>query len=759
MRAALGHARALVRRVSRLGLAGVCVLVALACEGTPEGNAGAGIDATDVADTIDADTAATVDSAETNGADIGGAETRASADADDTTAPTDGSSGGDAADSATTGDATTPDDGEDGVTAEDAGADAAEDGESDDVGADGDAEDAADDTEDTADDADDTLDAADDDADGDSSDAALEDAVDDGGDAADGGDAEDAAADGAGDGEGDAGDAAAETTQTDVMTGPDGGPLVIEPESLPQTPLADITGDFPLSQMPNHGPCLAAADFDGDGYEDFAVVRLDAGQPTIRAILLKKTGAQQVISSFDATTSDPSFGCSAADFNGDNKPDLVFGGLSGAALYLGDGKGGFKDATAQWLPYFMFFQAFSVQPADLDGDGDLDLFVGSGFAPPSCTALKCQFTSSDLLCTLDPPLPETPQLQDRVLIQGDKLPMVDATTTWKVPGGGNQTVVMALDVDEDGKMDMLVGDDMGQHRLLHNEGGTFSSYSDKIGFHPYAGAMGWAVGDLNLDGLMDLVLAESGPTPVYAGSDPKGAPAGLPVAPFIDIGGLMGVWWTTWGASAWSPIVADLDQDGRDDLLLGVTANFSYDKAATFGAVCIESQQDPSFNPFAGTPSLDLLYLHEQPDKWTAYKLPAGPAPHVVFLDQKAIDVDHDGDLDIVQTRPGTSSLGSIVRVLRNDLPKKGGAFQVRVQGKGKNQDALGSVVRATIGGKEIRRYLNGSGGFGGNPARIAHFGLGSGGIAKDVRVRWPDGKESKLGDATDGTLLQATWP
>ena len=535
--------------------------------------------------------------------------------------------------------------------------------------------------------------------------------------------------------------------------------MEIDPATLPQAPFIDVSQQYGAVSGAVYGPCVAVADFDGNGFQDFATIVISSGNKTSIRVALLSAGPPQFASSpFDTTVMQPNFACSAADMNGDNKPDLLFSGFSGAAIYLGDGKGYFQDASAAFLPYIMDFAAFGIVPVDLDGDLDLDLFIPAGFDPPPCTHLQCQFTSSDLLCTLVPPMKQTIEMQDRVLIRGPKLPMVDATKAWKVPTGGNQTVAAAVDIDEDGKIDVLVGDDMGSHRLLHNLGGSFASYEQEIGFHPYAGAMGWALGDLNDDGLVDVVLAESGPTPVYAGMKPK---AGLP-AQFEDIGGQLGLWWTTWGASAWSPHIADFDLDGRDDLLVGVSANFSKAQAEGFSNVCIASRGGGTFDPFAGVPSLDLLYLRDGDKGWKGHKFQAGVAPHVVFLEQALLDLDGDGDLDVVQTRPGGGDgmmPVSVLRVLRNDLPKKGGSFRVVVRGKGNNQDALGAVVSATIGGVVRKRLLFGSGGFGGTATRFAHFGLGPSGKATAVKVRWPDGKETALPDGLPGAAYQAIWP
>ena len=532
----------------------------------------------------------------------------------------------------------------------------------------------------------------------------------------------------------------------------------VDPLSLPLAQFTDATKAYGVSPDTIHQPCVAVADFDGNGRDDFVVVELTGpgNKATIQTRLLSASGTKVVGSPFDGSTMQPNFGCTAVDLNSDGHQDLLFGGFSGLSLYLGDGKGGFVDKSAQWLPYLMDFESFSVVPADLDGDGDLDLYVGAGFAPPSCQSLQCAYTDSDLLCTVNPPIPSWPNLQDRVLIQGATPPLVDETPKWNVPGSGTQTVAAALDVDGDGKVDMLVADDFGSARILRNLGATFVSYDVNVGLHPYSGAMGWTAADFDGDLLPDLVIAESGPTPIYR-QLPKPGP-GLPFQ-FEDIGWKYDSWGPHWTASSWSPIAADFDHDGQEDLLIANASHVTAEMASNPAQLCALSQQAGVDSLFVGLPSVDVLLLRQADGSAKAHRLVGGKHAHIIIVEQREIDLDDDGDLDLVQTRPGPQMMTSQVRILRNDLVKKGGSVRVRLKGKAGNLDALGAKVYATIGGKVRVRWLFGSGAFGGLPARVAHFGLGSAKEAKDVKVIWPDGKETALGVIPAGNAVVAKWP
>ncbi|MGA2372192.1 MAG: FG-GAP repeat domain-containing protein [Candidatus Korobacteraceae bacterium] len=162
-----------------------------------------------------------------------------------------------------------------------------------------------------------------------------------------------------------------------------------------------------------------------------------------------------------------------ADFNGDGKLDLAIAD-SGVSVLLGNGDGTFRPGVEYEAGGF----STTVATGDFNRDGILDL-VTSNFSTGNVSVL---------------------------LGNGDGTfrPHVD------YPAGLNPTGVVVADFNGDGKLDLAVGipgsDGGAVAILLGNGDGTFRAPVD---YPVPEGAVRVDVGDVNQDGKLDLVVANS----------------------------------------------------------------------------------------------------------------------------------------------------------------------------------------------------------------------------------------------------------
>jgi hypothetical protein len=211
-----------------------------------------------------------------------------------------------------------------------------------------------------------------------------------------------------------------------------------------------------------------AADFNGDGWLDIYVA--NDGKPNILWINAKDgTFRNEGLMSGAALNQDgrpeAGMGVGAADFDGDGDEDLFVTHLTGETntLYVNDGTGMFEDRTIQAtlstgsLPY----TGFGTGWFDFDNDGLLDLLAVNGAV----------YTIEALARAGDP----YPLHQKNLLLEnrgGGRYEDVghraaSALTLSEVSRGA-----AFGDVDNDGDVDVLIGNSNGPTRLLINEVGS-----------------------------------------------------------------------------------------------------------------------------------------------------------------------------------------------------------------------------------------------------------------------------------------------
>lgn len=261
------------------------------------------------------------------------------------------------------------------------------------------------------------------------------------------------------------------------------------------------------------GPKIAVADVNGDGLDDLYACGAK-GQPGTLLV-------QQADGSFLAADTTL-FGADAAgedvdalffDANGDKKPDLyvVTGGNEYTGkdpaltdrLYINDGQGHFTKSSG--LP-LLYANKSCVTAADIDHDGDMDLFVGN-LADPRAYGI-----------------PQTSYLlindgRGNFSVAGqDKMPLAQI---------GMVTSAVFADVNQDGWPDLVVAGEWMPLTVFINHGGNFIK-------NPLAHTSGWwqslYLDDVNGDGKLDILAGNWGWNNKF--EDGKNSPVKLYVADF-----------------------------------------------------------------------------------------------------------------------------------------------------------------------------------------------------------------------------------
>lgn len=332
-------------------------------------------------------------------------------------------------------------------------------------------------------------------------------------------------------------------TRSEALTftaGPKSGFTLMDPGAVGVRFTNELRGDLALTNAVAHnGAGLAIGDVNGDRWPDLFFCNL---QGPNRLYLNRKNWRFEEVDPGPASCGeDLSTAAVLSDLDGDGDLDLLVNGIAaGTRLFLNDGHGVWTESTSSGLSRSA--SAMSMALADIDGDGDLDLYCTHyidvmHLADPTTRFALARRGEQWEVARVNGESTRAPKWKDRFEATGDgkvrELPEVHGF--YRNDGGGSFTAlqdvpgtyvdergqplapyrdwglsVMFRDLNGDGAPDLYVcNDNASPDRVWINTGkGTFRPLESGVLRHTSRSSMGLDFADIDRDGRDDLLVLD-----------------------------------------------------------------------------------------------------------------------------------------------------------------------------------------------------------------------------------------------------------
>ncbi len=416
-------------------------------------------------------------------------------------------------------------------------------------------------------------------------------------------------------------------------------------------------------------------------------------------------------------------GVTVGDFDNDGDPDLYLNNYGPNVLYRNNGDGTFTDVTLQAGVANGDLVGAGTCFLDMDGDSDLDLFVGN--------YLRFDY-NEHVMRTIDG-IPRYPVPRDFKPVpdslfrnngDGTFADVSDESGVSKVSGTTMGTV--CVDYDQDGDTDIFAICDVSANQFYQNDGtGKFEEVGILNGT-AYNGlgdenaSMGVDCGDYDNDGWLDFFMTSyQGELPVLYRNLGSGV--------FEDVTQVSGAGEGAFPYVNWGNGLIDFDSDGDLDIFIanGHTEDniHLWDDSTAYRC--------PNF-----------LMLNDGTGRFSNISTTAGSglSPEKSSRGTAFDDLDNDGDVDVVILNSRDKPT-----IIRNDTENANHWLEIRVIGVEANRDGVGAQVALIAGEWKRVAEVHSGRSYQSHFGSRLHFGLGDRTQVDRVEIRWLGGQKQTL--------------
>ena len=488
---------------------------------------------------------------------------------------------------------------------------------------------------------------------------------------------------------------------------------------------------------------VAAGDYDSDGDVDLFFVRGDLGPNLLfrnAGNLVFEEVAQDAGLAYTKSPTEnfrhsgPMF----ADMDGDRDLDLFIGGVGGdpALIFSNNGDGTFADVSER-SGINMMASAHTISAAfgDYDLDGDLDLFLAHwgtshDYSAPGDTEHLWQNVSDENGIRFLS-VSESAGISPSILTLPDERATNDEQWDFAFAPAFAR-------INDDLYPDILSVADFNKSMLfINNQDGTFSNATDTDVIKDDNG-MGSAIADYDNDGDLDWFVTSIKCEPGSGSDCIEATHSGNRLyrnddGVFEDVTSIAGVASGGWG---WGACFVDFENDGDLDIY------------HTNGWPFVDA-----FNDFSADAS--RAFVSDGAGRFVDMADDLGLDDTEQGRGVVCADFDNDGDVDILQLHRARAIAATL---WRNDT-NSNNYLQIKLNGSAPNTEAVGARIFVTVNNATQMREIKIASNFVSQNPTTQSFGLGSAAQADEVRIQWPDGQTTRLSSVPAGQRLSIDHP
>lgn len=459
-------------------------------------------------------------------------------------------------------------------------------------------------------------------------------------------------------------------------------------------------------------------DFDRDGLIDLYLVQGGDCLASIVHVNGDRLFHNQSPSKFnDATASariiDNHYGQGVAigDYDNDGFDDIFVTNVGPDMMLHNLGDGTFIDVTdttgtgdPRW--------GSSAAWADIDLDGDLDLFVCNYLKYDIFNPVACR-TPEGTPATCHPEELDAEDNECFENLGNGQFQPIAQRSHLLAPGSKSLGLAIA-DFNLDGRIDVYIANDTTANHFFERESdGKYSERAVELGcamniLGQYQASMGVAVGDYDRNGFLDIYTT-------HFLNDSNTLYRNLGAGGFHDVTRAVGLHKPTLPVLGFGTIMADFNADGQEDIFV---TNGDIDDT--------RSRKTPK-------EMMPQLFTCEG-NSWRDVSAESGEFFSKRYIGRGAAsaDYDNDGDLDLAVVHQGSQ-----IGILRNDS-HRGVWLEIELIGVATNRRGIGAVIEIVNGSQKHVRHLVAGTSYCASHQPLVYFGLGEQIADCEVRVRWP---------------------